>query len=381
MIIDCDTHFYPRDAFEAMPERWRDYRPVLKFDDQGVLVDIDFPGKPELVPGATPLPAPGSGCKYLGMTDTDTRIRDFINMGIERQTILPQFTGWWSYLIEPELGTAMAHSLNLAMRRAIDRFPQHLVGVALVALQDVDASIRELEWAKSEGFKAVVIDKWMPQDGHHYGSPVGVHQELWPFFEACETLEMPVYLHAVQHGHRAANWKPYQIHGLSIFAPSEGEMTLASLITSGLLDDFPKLQFVMAEQGTAHIKPLVERMDAAFKASTTRYEDDEGTNPRSRRITGPTEAASSPIEKNRQRPLHYFKNNFYWTIETEEPELTEAMAYVGPDRFLFATDYPHDDPGGKMKFEDVKILAADQRMSEAEKDLLRFENATRLFRL
>lgn len=381
MIIDCDTHFYPRDAFERVPERLQSLKPVLKFDADGVLVDIDFPGRPELVPGATPLPAPGSGCKYLGMVDPDQRVLEYRRMGIERQTILPQFTGWWSYLIEPELGTAMAHSLNLAMLESIRRYPENLIGVVLVALQDVEASVRELEWARDAGFKAVVIDKWMPQAGHHYGSPVGVHAELWPFFEAAEALEMPVYLHAVQHGHRIVNWKPYQMHGLSIFAPSEGEMTLVSLITSGLLDDFPKLQFVMAEQGTAHIQPLIERMEAAFHASTTRYEDDEGTNPRSRRVTGVTEAAQSPIEKNRKRPLHYFKNNFSWTIETEEPELADAMAYVGADRFLFATDYPHDDPGGKMKFQDVEILQRDSRLSESDKDLLRYGNAVSLLKL
>ena len=35
--------------------------------------------------------------------------------GIEQQIVLPQFSGWWSYLIEPALACAMARSHNEAL--------------------------------------------------------------------------------------------------------------------------------------------------------------------------------------------------------------------------------------------------------------------------
>ena len=69
------------------------------------------------------------------------------------------------------------------------------------------------------------------------------------------------------------------------------------------------------------------------------------------------------LEKNTKPASYYFKNNFYFTIETEEPELPEAIEFLGAERFLFATDYPHDDPGGRMKFEDVRLLARESRRS------------------
>jgi hypothetical protein len=34
------------------------------------------------------------------------------------------------------------------------------------------------------------------------------------------------------------------------------------------------------------------------------------------------------------------KNDFSFMIETEEPELPEAIEFLGAERFLFATDYP-----------------------------------------
>ena len=87
------------------------------------------------------------------------------------------------------------------------------------------------------------------------------------------------------------------------------------------------------------------------------------------------------LEKNKLPASHYFRKNFFFTIETEEPELAEAIDFLGAERFLFATDYPHDDPGGKMKFEDVRLLRENPKISEADKDLIRWKNASRLFQL
>jgi predicted TIM-barrel fold metal-dependent hydrolase len=86
-------------------------------------------------------------------------------------------------------------------------------------------------------------------------------------------------------------------------------------------------------------------------------------------------------EKNKLPPSHYFKKNFYFTIETEEPGLGEAIQFLGAEHFLFATDYPHDDPGGRMKFKDVGLLAINTTISDEDKEKIRFQNAKSLFHL
>jgi predicted TIM-barrel fold metal-dependent hydrolase len=162
-------------------------------------------------------------------------------------------------------------------------------------------------------------------------------------------------------------------------------MNLVSLITSGLLDDFPKLKFIHAEMGAKAIRSLAQRLDGAFNYSSVSYEDDEAATTGSRRRLSPKAPQLVPPEvaneKNQLPPSHYFRNNFYWTIETEEPELADAVEFIGAERFLFATDYPHDDPGGRMKFMDVELLAANRNLSESNKELIRAENAQRLFQL
>jgi len=391
LIIDCDTHLMPRDAFNGVGGALEDLKPKLKFNDQDLYVDVDFPGYPANVSGTSPLPAPGFGAMFRSLWDPVARMKDYDGrLGIDQQIVLPQFSGWWSYLIEPQLAGRMARSHNESLLRVMKEFAGKILGAALLPLQDVPAATREMEWAQDHGFCSVVLDKVFPVKDHPYGEPLGSHRELWPFFKRAEELSMPIYLHNVQHGHRISNLSIFQRDGLYIFAPQEGQMSLVSLITSGLLDDFPGLQFIFTEAGTSFIKPLVQWLDKTLESPPVDYDDQEdplntrgpltkvGERLRRARAINPAQLF---LEKNRRPASYYFKNNFYFTIETEETELPEAIDFLGAERFLFATDYPHDDPGGRMKFEDVRLLRDHKRITEDAKEMIRFKNAQRLFRL
>jgi len=390
MIIDCDTHLMPRDAFESIDGNFAGLKPRLKFNDEDLYADVEFPGYPIEVPGTSPLLAPGSGAMFKSLWDMCSRMDDYDKrLGIEQHVVLPQFSGWWSYLIDAKLACRMARSHNEALMRLAKEYPGRILPVALIPLQDVPGSIREMEWAKENGFCAVVLDKAIPVKEHPYGEPLGSHRELWPFFQRAQEWSMPIYLHNVQHGHRISNMQAFQRDGLYIFAPQEGQMSLVSLFTSGLLDEFPKLQFIFTEAGTSFIKPIVQWLDRVLERPPVDYDDQEeplsnrtltkiGERLRRARALYPAHVF---LEKNQKPASYYFKNNFYFTIETEEPELAEAIEFLGAERFLFATDYPHDDPGGRMKFEDVRLLRENPKISEPAKELIRWQNAQRLFEL
>ena len=170
--------------------------------------------------------------------------------------------------------------------------------------------------------------------------------------------------------------------GMELFAAPDGHMSLMSLITSGLLDDFPKLNIVFTEAGTAFIQPLLKRFDAAFEEPPIDYDDEEATPRYQRRIDMLNGRRITPPDvyraKNKLAPSHYFKNNILFTIETEEEELPESIKLLGATQFLFATDYPHDDPGGRMKFKDVQLLREHQWISDADKELIYSGNARRI---
>lgn len=387
MIIDMDTHILPKDAFDYMEGPLAEKRPVYQFDSEGKALSCTFPGW-HAVKGTTPLPAPGTGSTYLGMTDIEARLADYQKLGIERQLLLPQYTAiLFNYTLDADLAVAMAHSYNLSILNLLKKYPQQLIGSAVVALQDVPSAIAEMEWAKENGFLTLSIDKVFPVRSHPFSETLGSHRELWPFFKRAQELGMPIVLHNIQHGHRISNLLTFQRNGLDLACPHEGHLSLISLCTSGLLDDFPDLKFVFTEAGTAFIKPLIDRFDAAFEKPPLNYEDEDASARFHRRVVPGSERLSAgkrltTLEefevKNKQPVSHYFRKNIYFTIETEEPELPDSIELLGASQFLFATDYPHDDPGGRMKWKDVELLAANPRISEADKELLRSGNALAL---
>ena len=384
MIIDMDTHILPRDIYDYMEGPTADQRPQFEYDKDGLLVKWSFPGNFQ-VKGTTPLPPPGAGGKHLGLSNMDVRLEEFRKLGIDKQILLSQFSAiYFNYTLDPELAFQMAHSHNIAIMNLLRKYPNELIGAALVALQDVPTAIAEMEWAKKNGFQAIAMDKVFPVREHQFSETLGSHRELWPFFKRAEELGMPIVLHNVQHGHRISNMMIFQRDGLDTLCPAEGQMSLASLCTSGLFDDFPNLKMVFTEAGSAFIKPLLDKLDAAFVKPPLNYEDEDATARFHRRVVPVSERLSAgkrltPLAeyevKNKQPASEYFKKNLFFTIETEEPELPESVELLGASQFLFATDYPHDDPGGRMKYKDVELLRDNPRITEDAKEIIRYKSA------
>ena len=384
MIIDMDTHILPRDIYDYMEGPTADHRPQFEYDKDGLLVKWSFPGNFQ-VKGTTPLPPPGAGGKHLGLSNMDVRLEEFRKLGIDKQILLSQFSAiYFNYTLDPELAFQMAHSHNIAIMNLLKKYPNELIGAALVALQDVPTAIGEMEWAKKNGFQAIAMDKVFPVREHQFSETLGSHRELWPFFKRAEELGMPIVLHNVQHGHRISNMMIFQRDGLDTLCPAEGQMSLASLCTSGLFDDFPNLKMVFTEAGSAFIKPLLDKLDAAFVKPPLNYEDEDATARFHRRVVPVSERLSAgkrltPLAeyevKNKQPASEYFKKNLFFTIETEEPELPESVELLGASQFLFATDYPHDDPGGRMKYKDVELLRDNPRITEDAKEIIRYKSA------
>jgi len=384
MIIDMDTHILPRDIYDYMEGPTADQRPQFEYDKDGLLVKWSFPGNFQ-VKGTTPLPPPGAGGKHLGLSNMDVRLEEFRKLGIDKQILLSQFSAiYFNYTLDPELAFQMAHSHNIAIMNLLRKYPNELIGAALIALQDVPTAIAEMEWAKKNGFQAIAMDKVFPVREHQFSETLGSHRELWPFFKRAEELGMPIVLHNVQHGHRISNMMIFQRDGLDTLCPAEGQMSLASLCTSGLFDDFPNLKMVFTEAGSAFVKPLLDKLDAAFVKPPLNYEDEDATARFHRRVVPVSERLSAgkrltPLAeyevKNKQPASEYFKKNLFFTIETEEPELPESVELLGASQFLFATDYPHDDPGGRMKYKDVELLRDNPRITEDAKEIIRYKSA------
>ena len=101
-----------------------------------------------------------------------------------------------------------------------------------------------------------------------------------------------------------------------------------SLVTEGVLEEIPNLKVVLVEGGFAWLPPLCWRLDKHWKY------------------------LRAEVPELRRLPSEYVHESIWVTTQPiEEPERPEDMLstleWIGPDRVMFSTDYPHwdqDDP-------------------------------------
>jgi hypothetical protein len=129
------------------------------------------------------------------------------------------------------------------------------------------------------------------------------------------------------HSVAAGGWPSYYYEEHSAVAMSLAAM-VASFILEGVPERFPSLKMVIVEGGFGWVPSLGWRMDSHWQA------------------------LRSEVPHLQRKPSDYLKSNFWFTTqpveEPEEPEhLRKLIDWIGWDRLLFATDYPHwdyDDP-------------------------------------
>jgi len=152
----------------------------------------------------------------------------------------------------------------------------------------------------------------------------------------------------------ASGWPSYYIE--EMVGHSQCQQTaLASLVLEGVFERFPKLKMIMIEAGFGWAPSLAWRLDKAWQR------------------------LKSEVPHVKRPPSEYISERVWWTTQPmEDPErrehLFELIDWIGWDRLLFATDYPHwdyDDPS--------RVLPAG--VSDANRDAFYLNNALQLYGL
>jgi hypothetical protein len=187
--------------------------------------------------------------------------------------------------------------------------------------------------------------------------PIG-HRRYWPIYEAAERNDLPLGLHSAGfsggHPSTPSGWPTYYMQEhYSFFTAMQSVVT--SLIFEGVFDRYPKLKVVLIEGGFSWAPALGWRMDKHW------------------------ERMRSEIPHVKRRPSEYLRENFWFTTQPiEEPEkpehLAEIIDWLGWDRLIFSSDYPHwdfDHPRHVFKF----------HLSDAQKSMVFRENARAVYGL
>ncbi len=278
------------------------------------------------------------------------RLADMDATGIDVQLLMLTSPG--VQLFKPEEACALATSSNDQLAETIARHPTRFSGLAAFAPHAPEAAAKEIERAvQSLGLKGALVNS------HTQGRYMD-DGFFWPIFEACEALDVPLYIHPNTPSPQMI--EPFLSRCLDAaifgFAAETGLHTLR-LIVSGVFDRFPRLKVVLGHLGEG-LPFWLYRIDFMHAGIV-----------RSGRSAG-----AQPLKR---KPSDYLRENFYYTTSgmAWEPAITFVQQQMGHDRVMYAMDYPYQYVAEEVAAMDALPLTPEQ------KKMFFQTNAERIFRL
>jgi len=331
-FISSDSHIYePVDLWTArMDKKFRERAPRVDSKPEGDYYIIDgVPPVPVGIDGAILEQKLKTGTVEHGFkgnrhTDarpqaSDPRLRlgdqDLDNLRAE--VIYPNT---WELRIynapDPEYAAACATTYNAWLADFCATDLERLIGVPVITCKgDIEFSVREVERCAKLGFRTVHV----PVDVVERPYCMGTYYD--PLWATCQDLDLVVATHI------GATTAPASLTRMQAGTPvayiaSTARMmpqTLGNFIGGGILQRFPKLRVVMVECGIGWIPSVLRFMDKFWSINRKWME---------------------PVLD--ERPSFYFKRQMFATFEGSKEDLS-ARQFLGSDRFLWGSDYPHTE--------------------------------------
>ena len=346
-VVDCDIHptfRSEKDILPYLPARWREhmleYRRNVRQGLHGTLTHprMQVNRVDAVTPDGGP---PGSDVEFMRTHHLDT---NNVEWGL-LQALQPAAHAERNL----EFGAALASANNdWQIAEWIDKEPR-LRGGIQVTQEDPEAAVREIERrARDRRFVQVSLS---PRAVEPLGRP-----RYWPIYEACERNNLPLGLHVPGFGSgfasTPAGWPSFYLEEHQSFAyVIMGVFT--SMVLEGVFERFKGLKLVLVEGGFGWVPPLCWRLDKHW------------------------EKMRSEVPHLKRPPSEYIREHIWFTTQPmEEPErpddLLRVIEWIGWDRLLFSTDYPHWD------FDDPKTVFQ-VKLTQEQKRMIFSENAKRVY--
>ena len=215
----------------------------------------------------------------------------------------------------PELfgkeGPAVARLVNDAIADVGRRYPGRFIGLAVLPLQDMDASLNELDRCITKlGMKGVLLYS-------NLGGSFPDESQYRPLFREAERRQIPLLLHPAYPVTYDVT-QAYEMTGM-LALMFDTSIALCRIILSGLLDEYPRLKLVCPHLGGT-IPYLIGRMD--HQTQVLKRGADHITKP----------------------PSEYLKHIWLDIVSPLPQAIRYGYDYVGVDRLLYASDHPWVDP-------------------------------------
>jgi uncharacterized protein len=326
--IDFEAHYYTKEFLKTIADR----NDIPIFDTKSEYL---YHGGDGIVPVKPIIP--------LLLDMTEKRIQSMDKTGIDI-SILSASLGVEQ--LEPESGAKEAIKLNDALYDAIQMNPSRLRGYAVLAVNNVQASLKELERCRNElGFVG-----WNAYS--NYGDKQLDDKKYFPLLEKAVDLGLFVYLHPAVPCIK-------QLHGYGPAMATSGLgfsldvcTALTRMIFNGVFDRLPELKVIIGHLGEGFPFYMRRLNDAAQRVQNV-----------------PNKAS------NKKLPSEYFKTNIWITTSGNfsRDAFLCARSVLDIDHIMFGTDYPMEKMEAGVQFLDSMDI------SYIELKKIYFENAAKYF--
>jgi uncharacterized protein len=350
-FVDCDVHPYLKSQSDLDPflsERWRKQRQAV-----GQRSRSPFVGAPNY-----PRMSPGVGMRVDAWPEDGSHPGS--DLKLMREQLLDAFGVMYGMMMpllgrggderNLEFGAALCTAVNDWQATLwCDQEPRLKASVQITTEWSENA-IKEIERrAGDRRFTQVMI----PPRGLE---PLG-RRRYWPILEACAANGLPIALHlggTGGHPSTGGGW-PSFYHEEHPSYPQSKEALVTSLVVEGVFEHIPNLKVVLVEGGFAWLPSLTWRLDKHYKR------------------------LREEVPHLKRLPSEYIKDHIWVSTQpVEEPErpehLLKTFEWIGWDRIMFSTDYPHWD-------QDDPRYAIKAAVPEAEQQKLFRSNAIALYGL
>jgi predicted TIM-barrel fold metal-dependent hydrolase len=349
-FVDGDIHpafRRPSDLHRFLPARWREHLQIFgEHLRQGVSGQLAYPRmmasgmRVDSFPEDGP---PGSDLELMRRQHLDAN-------GVEYGMLVALSRGGMEER-NLDFAGALSQAVNdWQIENWVKPEPRLRAGI-VVPQEDAAYSASEIERRAADRRFVQVIFSPRASD------PVG-HRRYWPIYEAAERHNLPIGLHSAGfsggHPSTGSGWPTYYMQEHYAFSTAM-QSVVTSLIFEGVFERFPRLKVVLIEGGFSWAPALGWRMDKHW------------------------ERMRSEIPHLKRPPSEYLRERFWFTTQPiEEPQKPEHLAdvidWLGWDRLIFSSDYPHwdfDHPRHAFKF----------ALSDAQKAMVFRDNAKAVYGL
>ncbi len=206
------------------------------------------------------------------------------------------------------------------------REPLRRAGVAQIFLNNLDDAITDVHFAKEHGLRGGILLPAVPPDCPDLVPLYDPHYD--PLWAVCQDLEVPVNHHS---GGGAPDYGTAPSAGVMWISEAAffSRRALTHLLMSGVFERFPRLTFVMTETGGSWVPPLLDQLDLYHRQMR-----DDG------RIG---ELKFTPEQVLADPPSVCFARCCRIAVSFPSPTEAAARTGIGVDRFLWGSDYPHNE--------------------------------------